>query len=149
MVALIHDGAGNICAVHRTFLALDGNKATIEPVKASIGYFSGGAIRLDPAGAEMVIAEGIETAASAGFILGKPAWAAIACGNLRAKLVLPPIVERVTIAADHDPAGRRAAAAAARRWRKEGRTVRIVQADQPGQDFNDLLMTGRRFTHAG
>lgn len=149
MVALIHDGEGAICAVHRTYLNGDGTKAAVTPVKATMGSFSGGAIRLDPASSEMVIAEGIETAASAGFILGRPAWAAVACGNLRASLVLPAIVKHVTIAADHDDAGRRAAAGAARRWRKEGRHVRIVQADLPGQDFNDLLQTGRRFAHAG
>jgi phage/plasmid primase-like uncharacterized protein len=139
MVVLIHDQHGDIAAVHRTYLTLEGRKADVDPVKATLGAFSGGAIRLDPPGPEMVIAEGLETAASAGFMLGLPAWAAIACGNLRASLVLPPIVRQVTIAADHDPPGQKAAAAAARRWAAEGRTVRIVQCDRPGQDFNDLL----------
>ena len=139
MIALVHDAAGDVAAVHRTFLSPDGTKADVDPVKASIGSFAGGAIRLDPPGPEMVIAEGLETAASAGFMLGLPAWAAIACGNLRSSLVLPPIVKSVTIAADHDGPGNRAAHGAAARWRAEGRTVRIATPDRIGADFNDLL----------
>ena len=148
MVVLIHDAAGSICAVHRTFLTPDGTKAAVDPVKATIGAFSGGAIRLDPAGPEMVVAEGLETAAAAGFMLGLPAWAAIACGNLRAAMVLPSVVERVVIAADHDGPGRRAAAGAASRWRAEGRAVRIMQPDRPGQDFNDLHRAKLGIAHA-
>ncbi len=147
MIVLIHDGQGDIAAVHRTYLNLDGTKAAVDPVKATMGSFSGGAIRLDPLATDMIIAEGIETAAAAGFILGRPAWAAVACGNLRRSLVLPSAVTTITIAADHDGPGRRAAAGAARRWRAEGRTVSIVQPDKPGGDFNDLHRA--RLFHAG
>ena len=139
MVTLIWDGQGDICALHRTYLAHDGRKAAMEPVKATWGAFSGGAIRLHPPGPELLVAEGVETAASAAVLLGCPAWAAIACGNLRASMVLPPIVRRITIAADPDPPGQRAAAGAAARWREEGRIVRIAMPDTPGQDFADIL----------
>ncbi len=139
MVCLVHDGVGNICAVHRTFLDLSGAKAAVEPVKASIGPIAGGAIRLRPAAPEIVVGEGVETAASAGLLLGLPYWSAIACGNLAASLVLPPSVRSVVIATDNDEPGRRAAFQAARRWRGEGRTVRIATPDKPGADFNDLL----------
>ena len=139
MIALIYDGAGAISAVHRTYLTSDGYKASVDPVKASLGSFAGGAIRLDPAGPEMVIGEGLETAASAGFVLGLPAWAAVACGNLRSSMVLPPTVKTVVIAADHDGPGRRAAHGAAARWKAEGRAVRIATPDRTGADFNDLL----------
>lgn len=138
MVALIWDGNGDICALHRTYLNLDGTKADVDPVKASLGSFLGGAIRISPAEPEMVIAEGLETAASAGAILGLPAWSAIACGNLRNSLVLPPIVRSIIVAADHDGPGRRAAHGAAARWKAEGRSVRIATPDQTGADFNDL-----------
>lgn len=141
MVVLIHDAAGAICAVHRTYLTWDGTKADVDPVKATLGAFSGGAIRIDPIGSEMVVAEGLETAASAGFMLGRPAWAAIACGNLRASMVLPPGVTHILIAADNDGPGVRAADGAAQRWKAEGRKVSIYQPDEPGQDFNDMLRT--------
>lgn len=139
LVALVYDGVGNICAVHRTFLDLAGRKAAANPPKASIGPIAGGAIRLHPPAVELLVAEGLETAASAGLLLGLPAWAAIACGNLGASMVLPPGVRSVVIAADSDGPGRRAAHRAARRWQAEGRTVRIATPDAPGQDFNDVL----------
>src|SRR4051794_5117768 len=105
MVALIFDGQGDICAYHRTYVNGDGTKATLKPPKASKGSFSGGAVRLDPAGSELLVAEGIETAAAAGFRLGLPAWSGIACGNLARRMMLPPCVRCVTIAVDNDPAG--------------------------------------------
>ena len=149
MVALVWDGNGDICAVHRTFLNFDGEKANIKPVKACLGSFAGGAIRISLAEPEMLIAEGLETAASAGAMLGLPAWSAIACGNLLKSMVLPEIVRSVVIAADHDGPGRKAAAAAARRWRAEERTVHIVQPDMPRVDFNDLYHARMRAMHAG
>jgi putative DNA primase/helicase len=139
LVALVHDGTGNICAAHRTFLDLSGAKAAADPPKASLGPIAGGAIRLHPPAPELLVGEGLETAASAGLLLGLPAWAAIACGNLGASLVLPPMVRAVVIAADNDAPGQRAAALAAQRWMAEGRAVRIATPDGPGQDFNDVL----------
>jgi putative DNA primase/helicase len=146
LVALVQDATGHPLGVHRTYLATDGRKARVEPVKASKGPIWGGAIRLTPAAREIIIGEGIETAASAGLLLKLPAWAAISAGNLALGLTLPPEVERVIIAADNDGVnvhghnpGIEAAEAAARRWMAEGRKVRIVKPDTPGQDFNDVL----------
>lgn len=150
LIALVQDAAGQPIAAHRTFLTLAGRKASVAPVKASIGPVWGGAVRLDPAGPALVIGEGIETAASAGLLLGLPAWAAISAGNLARGLVLPPDVRDVVIAADHDAGPRRpgqdAAEAAAARWRTEGRRVRIATPDAPGQDFNDVLQGRARRT---
>jgi putative DNA primase/helicase len=103
------------------------------------GAHSHGAIRLDTIAEELVIGEGIETSASAGRLLGLPAWAAISAGNLAAGLLLPAEVRRVVIAADADPSGERAARQAALRWQREGRSVRIARPDKSGRDFNDLL----------
>lgn len=138
LVSLVLDSGGNVAAVQRTFLDPTGRKAIVDPVKASMGSFAGGAIRLHQAAPEMVVGEGLETTASAIVLLGLPGWAAIACGNLARNMALPPEVRSVVIAADADLAGRRAAAAAARRWMAEGRAVRVAVPDTPGQDFNDL-----------
>ena len=139
LVTLVHDGAGAICAVHRTFLDLSGAKAAVGPVKASYGPIAGGAIRLHPAAPEMLIGEGLETSASAGLLLGLPAWSAIAAGNLAKSLALPPGVRRVIVAGDADKVGIAAVNAAALRWRREGRVVRVATPDVPGMDFNDVL----------
>lgn len=145
LVCLVHDGEGAIAAVHRTFLAPDGSKAAVNTVKASIGSFAGCAIRLHQACAELVVGEGLETTASAASILGLPGWSAIACGNLAHNMCLPDLVRSVTVAADNDPAGQRAARRAARRWRAEGRTVRIAVPERRGFDFNDVM---REAAHA-
>jgi hypothetical protein len=139
MIWQVRNAAGSVTCLHRTFLTWEGQKATVDPPKATWGSFAGGAIRLHPACWEMVIGEGIETTASAATILGIPGWAAIACGNMRARMVLPPTVRSVMIAVDNDDAGQRAARAAALRWRKEGRQVRLATPDGRGQDFNDVL----------
>ena len=140
LVALVTDAAGQPLAVHRTYLRADGRgKASVEPQKATLGPVWGGAIRLDPVAPELVIGEGIETSASAGRLLGLPAWAAISAGNLARGLVLPPEVRRVVIASDADEPGETAARAAALRWSAEGRAVRIARPDHAGQDFNDVL----------
>jgi putative DNA primase/helicase len=141
MVASVTNAAGAIVAVHRTYLSRDGHKANTEPAKASLGPVWGGAIRLSPIapGEPLVIGEGIETTASAGRLMGFPAWAGISAGNLAKGLVLPPEARRVVIAADPDDAGRKAARDAWTRWTAEGREVRIAVPDISA-DFNDVLM---------
>ncbi len=139
LVALVQNAAGQGVAAHRSYLTSDGHKAAAEPPKASLGPVWGGAIRIDPVAPELVIGEGIETAASAGMLLGLPAWAAIFAGNMEKGLQLPPEVRSVVIAADRDAAGTRAAMGAASRWRAEGRRVRIAWPDEMGADFNDIL----------
>ena len=140
MVALVRDVSGNGVAVHRTYLWRDGSgKADVEPPRATLGPIWGGAIRLldhDPA-QPLVIGEGIETAASAGVLLGLPAWAAISAGNLAKGLVLPPEVPCGNCGGP-GRRGRKAARDAWIRWTAEGREVRIALPDGAG-DFNDLL----------
>ena len=142
MVAAIRDVRGDLTGVHRTFLTVAGRKADVDPVKASMGIVAGGAVRLhghDPH-RPLVVAEGIESAASAGILLQAPAWAAVAAGNLERSLVLPDEVRDVIIAADPDEVGERAAQAAAERWQDEGRSVRIARVTGDG-DWNDLLLS--------
>lgn len=148
MIARVVDATGTMVAIHRTYLTRDGTKAKADPPKASLGPAWGGAIRLSPHDPDrrLVIAEGIETAASAARLLRLPAWAAISAGNMAKGLVLPPEVRRVCIAADPDEPGRRAARDAWFRWRSEGRDVTIVTPNGTG-DFNDILC--RSSDHVG
>ena len=140
MVALVMDVAGKPLAVHRTYLRHDGTgKAPVDPPKASLGPVWGGAIRLADLmpGKPLVIGEGIETAASAGRLMGLPAWAALSAGNMANGLVLPPEAAHVIVAEDPDEPGRQAASAAARRWKAEGRKVQIARPNG-NLDFNDI-----------
>lgn len=146
LVCHVVDAAGKQIGVHRIFLTMDGRKANVDPVKASKGPIWGGAIRFGT-GPEIVVAEGPETAIAAGILLGVPAWSSISCGNLARGLTLPPEIGRVVIAADHDAVndkghrpGIGAAETAARRWRAEGRVVRIIKPHVEGEDFADVLI---------
>ena len=142
LVALVVNVDGNARAVHRTFIdRFTAKKTTRDPAKASLGPVWHNALRLQPLepGRPLVIGEGIETAASAGLMIGAPAWAAISCGNLEHAMQLPPEATDIVIAADKDDPGERAAQSAARRWQAEGRRVRIARPNGPG-DFNCQLL---------
>ncbi len=139
MLCRIDDVNGDHIAVQRVYLDAAGRKAQIEPSKAVLGGMWGGAIRFG-IGAEVTVSEGPETALAAGILIGLPAWSAVSAGNLAKGLTLPPDVRSVVIAADHDKPGIEAAECAARRWQAEGRAVRIVKPDHPGDDFADVLM---------
>lgn len=140
LIAVIQRADGTSVAIHRTFLRRDGSgKAGVEPQRATLGPFAGGAIRLNEAGPEIVVGEGIESAASAGRLLKLPAWAAVSAGNMSRALALPAEVRSVFIAVDADPPGERAAREAAWRWQREGRHVRLARPNSAGADFNDLM----------
>jgi putative DNA primase/helicase len=139
LIAIVQAVDGGPLGIHQTYLKRDGSgKADIEPQRASLGPVRGGAIRLDPIATELVIGEGIETAASAGLLLKLPAWSARAAGNMANALMLPASVTSVVIAADRGEPGRLAANTAWRRWKDEGRRVRIYTPNS-ADDFNDVL----------
>jgi hypothetical protein len=139
MVALVTHGAtGSPIAVHRTFLAHDGNgKAPVDPPKMMLGPCRGGVVRLGEPGNVLMVGEGIETCLAAMQASGRPAWAALSTSGLRS-LDLPRDVRDVIVLADGDEAGEAAAQDCARRWKREGRRVRIARPPS-GMDFNDLL----------
>lgn len=148
MVAQLVDMYGVFHGVHRTFLTHDGKKANLVPAKASLGTMWGCGVMLpqvgwpgwQPTWSAIVVAEGIESAASAGLLLDLPAIAAVSAGNLASGLALHRQFKEVMIAADNDKPGLVAAEAAMHRWQSEGRIVRIMKAAIDGHDFNDVLM---------
>jgi len=142
MVALVTDGeTGSPIAVHRTFLARDGGgKAPVDPAKMMLGPCRGGVVRLCEPGEVLMVGEGIETCLAAMQATGKPAWAALSTSGLRS-LDLPRAIVEVIVLADGDAPGEAAAKHCARRWQREGRSVRIARPPS-GMDFNDLLKTG-------
>jgi putative DNA primase/helicase len=102
------------------------------------GPCRGGAVRLTAPGDVLMVGEGIETCLAAMLATGHPAWAALSTSGLRA-LNLPGDVRDVIVLADGDDAGEEAARDCARRWKREGRRVRIARPPR-GMDFNDMLM---------
>jgi len=143
MVALVTDGAeGALLAVLRTYLVRNGaGKAPVNPAKMMLGQCRGGVVRLAHPDSLLMIGEGIETCLSAMQATGHPAWAALSTSGLRS-LDLPRDVREVIALADGDEPGEAAAEDCARRWKHEGRRVRIARPPT-GTDFNDMLMAFR------
>jgi putative DNA primase/helicase len=103
MVARIMDREGKPCSLHRTYLTNDGQKAPIDSPRRvmDISLPDGCAVRLQPVGEEMAVAEGIENAASCNVMFGLPTWALLNAQNMK-KFIPPPGVRRVVIFGDCD-----------------------------------------------
>jgi hypothetical protein len=141
MLALMTNPERNTpCGIHRTFLLPDGSgKAPVEPAKSMLG--NAGVIRLMP-DEEITnglgIAEGIENALTIMQHAGWPnIWATGTASGI-AKFPVLAGIECLTIFADHDIAGTRAAQECASRWTLAGREVRIIVPRQHA-DWNDTL----------
>lgn len=138
MIALVtHAITGAPMAIHRTFLDQAGGKAQVEPNKMMLGPTAGGIVQLGRGEGGLLVGEGIETTLSGMQATGRPGWAALSTSGMQA-LALPDHVREVTILADGDPPGIKAAHEAAGRWTKCGVRVRIAKAPN-GRDFNDLI----------
>ena len=129
-------------SLHFTRLAADGRgKAGGEQDKLLLSGHRkrGGVIRLWPDEAVtcgLALAEGIESALAAAHLF-QPVWAAIDAGNM-AQLPVLPGIESLTIYADHDEAGIKAAKECARRWHADGREAHIRAPRAPGADAADV-----------
>jgi hypothetical protein len=140
MVALV-DGSD---AIHRTWIAADGRgKASLSPVRKSLGPTKGHAVHLGRPAPRLIVGEGIETTLSALQLWGPSnfdAWATLSTSGMAA-LVVPDTISEVIIAADNDDAGRRAAWDLRTRLNRERPTLPVsVHLPRNGKkDFNDLL----------
>lgn len=147
MAAIYASSDKDTFTVHYTFLDREGQKAKLDPAKklAPCPVPKGGAVRLCPAGEDLGIAEGIETAESARRIFGVPTWAALDAGKLQA--FRPPlIVKRLWIFGDNDSncVGQAAAWSLAHRLKIDNPRleVRVEIPERADTDWNDVLCQG-------
>ena len=108
--------------VHRTFLNADGSKRE----RRMLGRQA--LVRLSPddeIASGLAIAEGIEDALAILLAGWTPVWAATSAGAI-AKLPLLPGIETLTVFADADAAGLRAAHECSRHWQDGGREVVVA-----------------------
>lgn len=146
------DPTGTLVQIHKTYLAMDGQKAPVQHVKKTdTGVGSNSfALRMGwPQGDTLGVCEGIETGlASALMYEGVPVWPCHSTSIL-ANFVLPPElrgqIRRLIIFADSDEikngrkAGSVAAATLAQRQRAERVRSLIVRPAKVGTDFADLM----------
>jgi hypothetical protein len=130
-------------AIHRTALRLGRRPERIE--RKSFGPVSGGAIKISSdheVHGSLLIGEGIETVLSASKLNSfRPVWSLLDKNGV-ARFPALSGIESVTIAADNDRAGRKAANECAVRLRQGRIEVRIDHPDVSGADFNDVLLSG-------
>lgn len=142
LIGLVTDALTNAAiSLHRTWVRPDGTKPDIQPARMLLkGHRkAGGVIRLWPnegVTSGLSIAEGIETCLVAAHGV-EPIWSVIDAGNMAAFRILLGI-DSLTIFADNDEAGRKAANACAQRWASVA-AVMIVCPDEPGFDIADAV----------
>ena len=139
LLALLRDAATDaIAGIHRIALTDDARK--IE--RRMLGRT--GAVKLWPAGAQLVVGEGIETVLAAATRIQhrgaplQPAWSMVSSHAL-GRLPVIPGVERLIILVDHDEAGLTASGTCMDRWIRAGRRVIRLKPKRAGADFNDLI----------
>jgi putative DNA primase/helicase len=78
LIALVEHVDHGLVAIHRTYLTIDGSgKAAFRQPRLSLGPVGGAAVRLADTNETLVVAEGIETAASVMVATGLPAWSGL------------------------------------------------------------------------
>lgn len=154
LVGRVQDVAGDTTAIWRIYLAADGGKAPVTPAKLGLGAAKGGAIRIGGIGERIGVAEGLETALGAWWLIGRryPVWSAMSTSGM-AGIELPLAVNRVVIFPDGDKPTRRhgdefvpthggAGIVAARRLAErmaDARMPHVIEAEPPmGRDYLDL-----------
>jgi putative DNA primase/helicase len=142
MVAKITGPDGAPVTLHRTYLSDLGEKAPVAAPRRLMPskLVSGCAVRLSPPGPVMGIAEGIETALSAGILHGVRTWAAINSAMLM-RWEPPAGTQAVIVYGDNDAlfGGQSAAYALAHRLSVNGLVVSVEVPPSTGADWNDCL----------
>ena len=142
MIAAVTDLDGEITGVHRTWFdpaTLD--KAPVAYPRRSMGHILGHGVRFGAARPVMTFGEGLETMLSLRCAMPRlPSIAGTSSAHLAAVL-FPPMLKRLYVARDDDPAGARAVATLAERAEIAGIDLIPLEPDQ--DDFNtDLRRLG-------
>jgi putative DNA primase/helicase len=142
MLACVRDFTGKPVTIHRTYLAEDGSaKASVaKPRKVVSKHGPSPHVRLMPSASTLGIAEGVETALSAARLFNMPVWSGLTTYGVET-FEPPPGVQRLVIFGDHDAKGAGQRAAHRLAARLAGRiTVEVKIPEQPGTDWNDVLL---------
>jgi hypothetical protein len=129
-----------VVALQRGFLDLDrGGLATdLGKPRRMLGRPGRGAVVLAEPADVLGIAEGVETALSAMFLLGIPIWATLGAERID-KVEIPLSVKKLLLLPDNDEAGRIAAVAARHAYAAQGRVIGALFPPKGVKDWNELI----------
>ena len=138
MMSGIRSPSGDLTAVELTYLATNGQVASgLSVPRKTVGQVPpGSAVRLRPAAARMLVAEGVVTTLSAMVRFDLPGWALMSAGNL-SRWHAPHHVSTVLIAGDRGEAGEIAAMRLARRLERDGVEAIVAFPPAPFGDWNE------------
>ena len=138
LIASVTDLLGQQTGVHRTWLDPDAlTKAPVASPRRAMGNILGHAIRFGMAGDVMIAGEGIETMLSLREVMpDMPLVAATSSAHLAA-ILFPPMLRRLYVARDNDPAGHGAVAKLTQRAEPAG--IDVIPLVPHLGDFNDDL----------
>jgi hypothetical protein len=140
MIAAVTDLDGRITGAHRTWLATDGSdKAPIDTQRKAMGDLLGHAVRFGVPGEVMAAGEGIETMLSLRQILPDMAMAPALSAAHLAAILFPPMLRRLYIVRDNDPAGDGARDSLIARANADG--IEAIVLSPALGDFNEDLRT--------
>jgi putative DNA primase/helicase len=125
-----------VTAIHR--IRVDRPERWPKTERKMLGDVSGSAIKLDPVGPQLAVAEGLESAMAARQLGFGATWA---LGSARRFMPVDGVRELI-ILGERDDASRKATDACSESWIARGRTVRLA-LPAIGKDFNDYLMGTR------
>lgn len=141
LVAAVASADNKLIGIQRTYLNASGmGKAAVPKTKLSLGRVSGGAIRLAPCAASLIVTEGLEDGLTLQQELGLTTWVAAGASMLPA-MIFPEGVRSVAIGGDNDEAGRLSARKAAETFAHRGIESRVF-FPVDAKDFNQELMEG-------
>mgnify|MGYP003779375571 CR=1 FL=1 len=142
MIAAVTDLTGHVTGVHRTWLdpaALD--KAPIAYPRRAMGHLLGHGVRFGAASDVMVFGEGIETMLSLRNAASALSMIAGLSSAHLAAILFAPMLRRLYVARDDDPAGDEAVATLTERAAVSGIELMVLEPRQ--DDFNtDLRQFG-------
>lgn len=144
LLVAVRDDVG-LTAVQRIFLdPITGWKAAMAKPKAMLGVPGSGASRLGfVPSTRLGLAEGVEDAKSAWQLTRTGTWSANGAERL-ATVAIPARVTHLTIFAQNDEPGRRAAEKAQAAHAMPGRTIETITPPYGLNDWSELLMASRR-----
>ncbi len=148
MIARVTDEKGEMVTLHRTYLTPEGAKAPVDCAKKLYsGSARGGLIRLGEPRDVLGIAEGIETALSAGMLFKMPVWSAVSVGGFQYFTKMPAGVKKIVVFGDNDRSfvGQAGAYALAARLHRDnpGLEIQVELPKVEGFDWNDVWMRRR------
>lgn len=141
LVAPIQTIDGEFAGIQRTFLTEDGRKLDEHNSKRSLGILKGNAIQIanvNEVYRHVFVCEGLEDGLSLARMYGDPVFVSAGAGSIRS-LNLPKECASVTIGADNDPVGLKAAVEAAAAFGNRGFKTHILRPDWRHKDWNDYL----------